>query len=78
MRTGFDGRAERYEELRPVDDNWWQVFDALVRLGALRQSRVLEIGCGTGRLAQAEIEKRLHEQAAGFVSFVESLRGKKV
>ncbi len=59
MRTGFDGRAERYEELRPVDDNWWQVFDALVRLGALRGSRVLEIGCGTGRLAQALAERAL-------------------
>jgi SAM-dependent methyltransferase len=52
-RVGFDGRAARYEELRPVDDNWWEVFDAVVRLGGLRGSRVLEVGCGTGRLAQA-------------------------
>ena len=28
--SGFDRRAARYEELRPVDDNWWEVFDALV------------------------------------------------
>ena len=48
---GFDGRAARYEELRPVDDNWWEVYEALVRLGELRGSRVLEVGCGTGRLA---------------------------
>jgi SAM-dependent methyltransferase len=59
VRTGFDGRASRYEELRPVDDNWWQVFDALVRLGALRGSKVLEIGCGTGRLAQALEDRAL-------------------
>ena len=54
---GFDGRAARYEELRPVDDNWWEVFDAVVRLGELRGERVLEIGCGTGRLSQA-LEER--------------------
>jgi ubiquinone/menaquinone biosynthesis C-methylase UbiE len=53
VTTGFDARAARYEELRPVDDNWWEVYEALVRLGRLRGSRVLEVGCGTGRLAQA-------------------------
>jgi ubiquinone/menaquinone biosynthesis C-methylase UbiE len=58
-QVGFDGRAARYEELRPVDDNWWEVFDALVRLGGLRGSRVLEIGCGTGRLAQALADREL-------------------
>ncbi len=31
-----------------------------------------------GHFASAEIEKRLHEQAAGFVGFVEKLRGKKL
>ncbi|HEY4347860.1 MAG TPA: methyltransferase domain-containing protein [Gaiellaceae bacterium] len=59
IETGFDGRAARYEELRPVDANWWEVFESLVRLGALRGSRVLEVGCGTGRLAQA-LEEREH------------------
>jgi SAM-dependent methyltransferase len=57
--TGFDARAARYEELRPVDDNWWEVFDVLVRLGELRGARVLEVGCGTGRLAEA-LEEREH------------------
>jgi ubiquinone/menaquinone biosynthesis C-methylase UbiE len=57
--TGFDARAARYEELRPVDDNWWEVYAILVRLGELRGARVLEVGCGTGRLAQA-IEQREH------------------
>ena len=50
---GFDHRAARYEELRPVDDNWWEVFVELVRLGELHGARVLEIGCGTGRLSAA-------------------------
>ncbi|HEX4518439.1 MAG TPA: methyltransferase domain-containing protein [Gaiellaceae bacterium] len=55
--AGFDARAARYEELRPVDANWWEVFDALVRLGELRGERVLEVGCGTGRLSEA-LEQR--------------------
>ena len=57
--VSFDGRAARYDELRPVDDQWWEVFDALVRLGTLRGSRVLEVGCGTGRLSQALEERAL-------------------
>jgi len=59
VTTGFDGRAARYEELRPIDESWWEVFDALVRLGRLRGRRVLEVGCGTGRLAQALEEREL-------------------
>ena len=35
------------------------MFDALVRLGELRGRRVLEVGCGTGRLAQALEEREL-------------------
>ncbi len=54
---GFDVRAARYEELRPVDDNWWEVYDALVRIGELRGARVLEVGCGTGRLSAALAER---------------------
>jgi SAM-dependent methyltransferase len=59
IESGFDDRAARYEELRPVDDNWWEVYDALVRLGELHGARVLEVGCGTGRLAQALEEREL-------------------
>lgn len=47
----FGARAARYDELRPVDDNWWELFDALVATGDLRGRRVLEVGCGTGALA---------------------------
>ena len=62
---GFDGRAARYEELRPVDENWWEVFDALVRLGELRGARVLEVGCGTGRLSQALEASRARARLGG-------------
>src|SRR3954447_10858611 len=55
----FDRCAARYDELRPVDENWWQLFDRLVDLGELRGARVLEIGCGTGRLAEALAERAL-------------------
>ena len=53
----FDRCAARYDELRPVDDNWWQLFERLVELGELRGVRVVEVGCGTGRLADALAER---------------------
>jgi SAM-dependent methyltransferase len=56
---GFDDLAARYEELRPIDGNWWEVFEALVRLGGLRGERILEVGCGTGRLAEALEQREL-------------------
>ena len=58
----FEWRAARYDELRPVDEGWWEIFDDLVRLGSLRGARVLEIGCGTGQLSSA-----LEERAAARV-----------
>ena len=45
--------AGLYDELRPADDNWWEVFELLVREGDLAGRRVLDIGCGTGRAAEA-------------------------
>jgi ubiquinone/menaquinone biosynthesis C-methylase UbiE len=45
--------AERYDELRPADEGWQEVFDALVREGGLVARRVLDVGCGTGVLAAA-------------------------
>lgn len=56
---GFDRCAGRYDELRPVDEQWWELYERLVELGALRGERILEIGCGTGRLAHALEERAL-------------------
>ena len=63
----FDRCAARYDELRPVDGNWWQLFDALVEAGGLGGRRVLEVGCGTGRLAAA-----LGERAGADVTAVDA------
>lgn len=49
----FADLAERYDELRPADDAWDEVLDALVRLGRLDDGRVLDVGCGTGLAAEA-------------------------
>jgi SAM-dependent methyltransferase len=53
----FGARAARYDDLRPVDESWWQLFDVLVREGDLRGRRILEVGCGTGALAAALAER---------------------
>jgi malonyl-CoA O-methyltransferase len=52
----FGARAARYDELRPADANWWELFELLVREGELHGKRVLEVGCGTGQLAGALVE----------------------
>jgi ubiquinone/menaquinone biosynthesis C-methylase UbiE len=49
----FGPLAETYDRLRPVDDNWWEVVDVLVADGDLAGRRVLDVGCGTGLLADA-------------------------
>lgn len=53
----FGSRAARYDELRPADGAWWERFDALVAAGDLRGRRVLDVGCGTGQLAAALVER---------------------
>jgi SAM-dependent methyltransferase len=60
----FGSRARVYDTLRPTDASWWQAFDALVELGDLRGRRVLDVGCGTGRLVEALVTKA-HAKAWG-------------
>jgi SAM-dependent methyltransferase len=47
----FARLAERYDELRPLDGSWLETVERMVVLGDLRGRRVLDVGCGTGRLA---------------------------
>jgi SAM-dependent methyltransferase len=56
-RPDFGRRAETYDELRPADENWHEVYDALVREGDLAGRRVLDVGSGTGRFAAALAER---------------------
>ena len=49
----FDARAATYDDLRPQDENWWELFDLVSREADLGGQRVLDIGCGTGRLVAA-------------------------
>jgi len=49
----FDARAATYDNLRPQDENWWELFELVVREADLQGQRVLDVGCGTGRLVAA-------------------------
>jgi ubiquinone/menaquinone biosynthesis C-methylase UbiE len=49
----FTSLAPLYDELRPVDGNWWEMFERLATLGRLDTGRVLDVGCGTGRVTAA-------------------------
>jgi ubiquinone/menaquinone biosynthesis C-methylase UbiE len=40
-----------------VDQNWWDLFELLVREGDLAARRVLDVGCGTGRVGSALKER---------------------
>jgi SAM-dependent methyltransferase len=53
----FGHIADEYDRLRPIDQNWWELFDVLAEEGDLLGHRVLEVGCGTGRLAAALAER---------------------
>jgi SAM-dependent methyltransferase len=53
----FGPLAADYDRLRPVDKSWWELFELLVAEADLAGRRVLEIGCGTGRLAAALAER---------------------
>jgi ubiquinone/menaquinone biosynthesis C-methylase UbiE len=53
----FGRRASTYDELRPADENWREVCEALIREGDLAGRRVLDVGCGTGKFAAALSER---------------------
>ena len=59
MSVDFGPRAASYDRIRPIDENWWAVFELVAREAGLPGGRVLDIGCGTGRFAAAVADRGL-------------------
>ncbi|TMJ98463.1 MAG: methyltransferase domain-containing protein [Actinobacteria bacterium] len=56
-RVDFGPLAASYDRLRPVDENWRELQEVILEEGDFAGRRVLEVGCGTGRLAAALAER---------------------
>lgn len=52
-KPDFGRLAESYDRIRPVDEQWWEVLGHVERVAGLEGLRVLDVGCGTGRLEAA-------------------------
>ena len=59
MSVDFGRLAASYDRIRPVDDSWRRTFEVVVHEADLRGQRVLDLGCGTGRLSAALVEQGL-------------------
>ena len=56
-RADFGSLARSYDDLRRADELWFETIEALIREGDLAGRRVLDVGCGTGRLAALLAER---------------------